>query len=74
MISHRDKKLDSMIGKNVTVIFTDGSIAKGVLTYIEKFEEPHYLKPGYYHVADISFRKSHVKVILESQVHQNGRY
>jgi len=58
-----------MIGKNVIVIFIDGSITKGVLTYIEKFEEPDYLKPGYYHVSNISFRKSHVKTISESKVH-----
>lgn len=66
MISHRDRKLDSLIGKKVIVVFTDGSITIGVLTYIEKFEEPDYLKPGYYHVSNISFRKSHVKVIFES--------
>lgn len=66
MISHRDKKLDSLIGKKVIVVFTDGSIITGVLTYIEKFEEPDYLKPGYYHVSNISFRKSHVKAIFES--------
>lgn len=68
MTNHRDNKLDSLIGKNVTVIFYDGSITTGVLTYIEKFEEPYWLKPGYYHVADISFRKSHVKVITESRM------
>lgn len=67
MTNHRDKKLDSLIGKNVIVIFTDGSTTAGVLTYIEKFEEPYWLKPGYYRVADISFRKSHVKVIIESR-------
>jgi hypothetical protein len=67
MTNHRDKKLDSLIGKNVTVIFNDGSITTGVLTYIEKFEGPYWLKPGYYHVADTSFRKSHVKVIVESR-------
>jgi len=66
MMSHRDKKLDSLIGKKVTVAFTDGSITIGVLTYIEKFEEPDYLKPGYYHVPGTSFRKSHVKAIFES--------
>ncbi len=66
MTNHRDKKLDSLIGKNITVIFNDGSITAGVLTYIEKFEAPDYLKPGYYHVSNILFRKSHVKVIYES--------
>lgn len=66
MISHRDRKLDSLIGKKVIVVFTDRSITIGVLTYIEKFEEPDYLKPGYYHVSNISFRKSHVKAIFES--------
>lgn len=66
MISHRDQKLDFLIGKKVIVVFTDGSITIGVLTYIEKFEAPDYLKPGYYHVSNISFRKSHVKAIFES--------
>lgn len=61
---HRDKKLDSLIGKAVEVVLFDNKVIKGVLGYTEDFSEKYdYRKPSYYTCGDYDFRKSHVKKI-----------
>lgn len=65
MIDHRDKKLDSLIGKKVTVTLFNGYQTTGALSYEERYGAPNYRKPGYYYVNHAGFRKSHVKSIKE---------
>ena len=61
---HRDKKLDSLIGKTVEVVLFDNTVIKGVLGYTAEFSEKYkYRKPSYYTCGDYGFRKSHVKKI-----------
>lgn len=63
---HRDKKLDSLIGKAVEVVLFDNKVIKGVLGYTEDFSEKYeYRKPSYYTCNNYSFRKSHIKKIKE---------
>ncbi len=61
---HRDKKLDSLIGKAVEVVLFDNTVIKGVLGYTAEFSEKYkYRKPSYYTCGNYDFRKSHVKKI-----------
>ena len=61
---HRDKKLDSLIGKAVEVVLFDNTVIKGVLGYTAEFSEKYkYRKTSYYTCGDYDFRKSHVKKI-----------
>ena len=66
---HRDEKLDGLIGKRVTITFTDGDRLSGLLTFDERMS--HYVlknaideKKGFSR-NDTAFRKSHVKSIKE---------
>ena len=63
-MNHRDKKLDSYIGKRVKVIFQNGTTYKGLVGFND--ESGKYvlkncadLKNGFPH-NDIEFRKSHI--------------
>lgn len=64
---HRGLTLDSFIGKNVKVVFTDGTWCDGILGYSEKTELESGHKKGHYFLrrptGDIIFRKSHVAKI-----------
>ena len=61
---HRDKKLNSLIGKVVEVVLFDDKIIKGILGYTAEFSEKYkYRKPGYYTCGIYDFKKSHVKKI-----------
>ena len=69
---HRDKKLDSLIGKYVEITFFDGDTVGGELNYIPEFsEEYEYRRPHYYTCGTYSFRKSHVKRIKEKELSQD---
>ena len=66
MSLHRDKKLDSLIGKAVEVVLSDNFTIRGVLGYTLEFSEKYkYRKPNFYTCGDVDFRKSHVKHIRE---------
>ena len=59
----RSSELDSMLGKSVTITFTDNSSLTGILEYVSDFTaEFGYRRPGY-HIGCTSFSKSHVKYI-----------
>lgn len=65
-MSHRDEKLDAMIGKNVEITTHDGTKAAGVFGYADDFSAKHdYRKPEYYYVGNLSLRKSHIIKIVE---------
>ena len=70
MEKHRDKKLDSLIGKYVTILFKDNTIIDGILGFTEEFSAKYqYSKPYYYTCENpfkkVCFRKSHIKKIME---------
>lgn len=61
---HKDKKINSLIGKAVEVVLFDNTVLKGILNYTAEFGEKYnYRKPSYYTCGDYDFRKSHVKKI-----------
>lgn len=61
---HRNKKLDSLIGKAVEIVLFNNTVIIGVLGYTSEFSEKYdYRKPSYYTCGDYDFRKSHVKKI-----------
>lgn len=67
-MSHRDEKLDALIGKRVELTAFDGTKAAGVFGYADDFSAKHdYRKPGYYYVGNLSLRKSHIKKIVKSK-------
>ena len=64
---HRDEKLDSFIGKDVTVTFTDGKERTGILIYVDEFSlKYNFRRPWHYHVGNTCFRKYHVNNIKEN--------
>ena len=66
MDCHRDKKLDSLIGKNVEVVFFDGVAVSGILGYTPEYSAKYgYRKPHYYYCGVWTFSKSHIKHIKE---------
>lgn len=65
---HRSKKLDSLLGQKVTIIFHDGQIKQGVLMWNDELiKPPFYLSnQGYYlemSTCFFGFTKSVVKKI-----------
>lgn len=64
MNTHRDKELDSLIGKVVEVTFKNGRKVIGILGYTEEFSTT-YRRPNYYTCENWDFRKSHIKNIRE---------
>lgn len=66
MYTHRDEKLDRLIGKVVEVTFISGRKVIGILGFTENFSATYnYRKPSYYTCEDWDFRKSHIKNIRE---------
>lgn len=66
MNCHRDKKLDSLIGKEVEVVFFDDVTITGVLGYTPEYSAKYnYRKPNRYNCGAWSFSKSHIKHINE---------
>lgn len=61
---HRSRRLDALIGQKVSVIFSDESIAIGVLGFCEITDLQAGHRAGYYFLkrpqGDVNFRKSHV--------------
>ena len=61
---HRSRRLDALIGQKVTVMFSDESIAIGVLGFCEITDLQAGHRAGYYFLerpqGDVNFRKSHV--------------
>lgn len=68
--SHRDEKLDALLGKKVYLIFFDKTEAIGILGWQDEFNpQIGWLPYRYYIITDnglhLSFRKSHVIYIRE---------
>lgn len=61
---NRSKRLDAILGENVSVMFLDKSVAIGVLGFCEKTDLRKGHKAGYYFIkrpqGDVIFRKNHV--------------
>lgn len=56
------EELNALIGKEVEIVFKDGTSAKGILGYTPKFSSKYKnRKPGYYICGDYDFKASHVK-------------
>ena len=56
------EELDKLIGKEVTIIFVNGTMARGIVEYVPEFSAKYqWRKPGYYHVGNTAFKASHVK-------------
>jgi hypothetical protein len=64
---HRDKKLDSLIGKIVKITFIDGQEEVGELIWVEKITKETPYKPQMYHCGGWSFYKSHVKSVVSME-------
>lgn len=61
---HRDKKLDSLIGKAVEIVLFNNTVIIGVLGYTAEFSAKYdYRKPNYYTCGRWDLRKSHIKKI-----------
>lgn len=59
-------KLNSYIGKCVTVTFKDGATTTGVLGFTPEFSSKYgYRKPNYYTCNEWDFKVSHIKSIKE---------
>lgn len=71
-INRHDKRLDELLGENVEIEFTDGSVRRGILGWNERYSVETPFKGQYYHlmiddvrevVRMMQFRKGHVKSI-----------
>ena len=67
-INRHDKRLDELLGKEVEIEFTDGSVRSGILGWNERYSVETPFNGQYYHlmitdVRMIQFRKGHVKSI-----------
>lgn len=67
-INRHDKRLDELLGKEVEIEFTDGSVRSGTLGWTERYSVETPFKGQHYHlmiteVRMIQFRKGHVKRI-----------
>ena len=66
-------ELMKFVGKNVRVLFCDGSWVWGKLGYADEFSAKHdFRKPKYFYIGNISFKVSHVKKLVESE-DNNGK-
>lgn len=64
MDKHRDERLDSLIGKNVEVVFFDDVAVSGILGYAPEYSAKYgYRKPNHYYCGVWTFSKSHIKRI-----------
>lgn len=56
------EQLNTMLGKNVEILFDNGNVERGKLGYTPAFGvEYGYKVPHCYTIGDISFKASHVK-------------
>ena len=70
-ITRRDETLDLFLGKEVFVVFYDGSVKEGVLEYQGPVTpEIGYSFAYHYHIGNSFFRKTHVKMIREKGEHK----
>ena len=61
-------ELLKLVGKNVRILFCDGTWIWGKLGYAYKFSaEYDYRKANYFFIGDTSFKASHVKKVAESE-------
>lgn len=61
-----DKELHSLVGKEVEVVFKDGTTITGILGFADDFSAKHgYRKVNYFYIKDISFKVSHIKKIKQ---------
>jgi len=61
-------ELMKLVGKNVQILFRDGTWTWGKLGYVDEFSAKHdYRKPNYFYIGDTSFRVSHVKKLVERE-------
>ena len=59
----KKEQVDRLIGKEVTIIFADGKMARGIVGYVPEFSAKYqWRKPGYYYVGNTIFKASHVKI------------
>jgi len=58
----KKEQVDRLIGKEVTIIFVNGTKERGIVEYVPEFSAKYqWRKPGYYHVGNTAFKASHVK-------------
>lgn len=58
----KKEQVDKLIGKEVTIIFVDGKMARGIVEYVPDFSAKYqWRQPGYYYVKNTAFKASHVK-------------
>ena len=72
-INRHDEKLDSLLGKQVRIEFTDGDVRVGTLRWNERMQTPTMLQPQHYFLVPysgniVTFRKKHVKKVEEVRV------
>lgn len=61
-------ELLKLVGKNVRILFCDGTWIWGELGYAYKFSAKYgYRKPNYFYVGDTSFKASHVRKLVENE-------
>ena len=60
-----------MVGKEVTIVFNDGTTDKGILGYTPEFSAKYdYRKPDYFTLNNWDFKASHIKKIWETEPHR----
>lgn len=65
----KHKDLMKYVGKYVRVLFRDGTWIWGKLGYVDEFSVKYdFRKPNYFYVDNISFKVSHIKKLVESEV------
>ena len=58
------EKLNSYLGKRVTIQFKDGATVSGILGFTPEFSQKYgYRKPNYYTCSNWDFKLSHVRTI-----------
>ena len=60
--THEDEKLNSLLGKNVKIVFFDGKVYKGKLQR-DKWGRSRYSIPC--QGGTLTFRKTHIKEVVE---------
>lgn len=62
--------LMKLVGKKVTIYFKHKeSMIYGTLGYVDEFSEKYdYRKPDYFYIGNTSFKVSHIRKLIESEV------
>ena len=61
-------ELMKLVGKKVSVYFTDGDNICGTLGYVDEFSEKYgYRRPNCFYINNTSFKVSHVRKLVESK-------